>query len=611
MILQALYEYYQRKADDPDIAPEGFQWQELKFVIVIDAVGRFQDLNDLREESGKGRRFLLPKAKPRSGKDAWQSTFLLWDHYGYVLAHAKKEDAKSKQMAERQHQVFVDEIKNLPSHIKADNGVNAVLHFYEQKQIDKVKAHVNWPDCAKIAGCNLTFRLDGDMQLVPERDSVVQYQQSLLRRTDDKDDGDEKTIVGRCLITGERGLIKRTHTPTPILGSRSNARLVAFQKQKGYDSYGKEQAYNAPISTHAESAYTTALKHLFASQTNKQMIADSTIVFWSERRNETENSFDLENQFSWFITDKKDDPDRGVQAVKALYDAIHTGRLSVSNDRFYVLGLAPNVARISVRFFRQGYVRDFGEKIKMHFDDLEITKADWEHEYCTLNELLASTAVQTKDRKKPNVVYYRGKYYDVPPNLAGAVIESILDGTPYPITLLQQCVRRIRADVSRKDKNGKLLNNVTRTRAAILKAHLNRIYQRQAHNTRKEITMALDLQNPEVAYLLGRLFALLERIQEESAKPNKLNSTIRERFYASLSSSPPVVLPLLMRLKNHHLAKLGAERAYLKRWFETEIGNVINLLERTAIPPHLTLEQQAQFAIGYYHQRMYREAKKQ
>lgn len=121
--------------------------------------------------------------------------------------------------------------------------------------------------------------------------------------------------------------------------------------------------------------------------------------------------------------------------------------------------------------------------------------------------------------------------------------------------------------------------------------------------------MALDPQNKDIAYLLGRLFALLERIQEESARPSKLNSTIRERFYASFSSSPSVVMPLLMRLKNHHLAKLGAERDYLKRWFEERVGEVINLLESTNIPAHLTLEQQAQFAVGYYHQRMYRQPK--
>jgi CRISPR-associated protein Csd1 len=598
MILQALYEYYRRKANDPNsgIAPEGFQWQEIKFIVVVDEDGRFVDLKDERGEDRKGRRFLLPKAKPRSGKDAWKTTFLLWDHYGYVLGHPKQADKKSRAMAENQHSLFVDELKNLPLDLREDKGVNAIINFYESGQVAAAKAHRNWAECARISGCNLTFKLDGDPQLVPERDAVVQYQRSLVSSPETSREATGGRIVGRCLITGDRGPIARIHTATPILGSKSNARLVAFQKNSGYDSYKKEQAINAPISLRAESAYTTALKHLLTSKTNKQMISDATIVFWAEQTEESDQSFDLEMHFAWYIADRRDDPDRGVQAVKSLYDAIHTGRLSHSSERFHVLGIAPNAARLSVRLYREGTVREFGENIKRHFDDFEIARSPGDPEYLSLYRILDATALEYKME-------------NVQPNLAAAVIESILDGTPYPATLLQQCIRRIRAEVARKDQNGKLMQNVTRTRAAILKASLNRLYRSQPNNTNKEILMALDPQNTDVAYLLGRLFALLERIQEESAKPSKLNSTIRERFYASFSSSPSVVMPLLMRLKNHHLAKLGSERDYLKRWFEEQIGEVIDLLKSASIPAHLALEQQAQFAVGYYHQRMHRKEK--
>ena len=311
MILQALYEFYQRKANDPEsnIAPEGFQEQEIKFVIVINENGQFDDLNDMRDEKGKGKLYLLPKARNRSGKNAWMTAFLLWDHYGYVLCHPKEKDEESIKMAKNQYKTFIDQINNLPPSIKEDKGINAILRFYEQGKADEVKKHPRWQDCAKIPGCNLTFRLTGETQLIPEREVVVQFQKLLLSQPENTNENTEN--IGRCLITGEREFIARLHTPTFIQGGKSSARLVAFQKSSGYDSYGKEQGFNAPISVRAESAYTTALKHLLASKTNRQTISDATIIFWAEKRID-EKTFNLENNFAWYIADKTDDPDLGV-----------------------------------------------------------------------------------------------------------------------------------------------------------------------------------------------------------------------------------------------------------------------------------------------------------
>ncbi len=597
MILQALYEYYQRKADLPR---EGFENKEFKFIIVIKKDGTFVDLIDKREGK-RGKEYLVPKAMGRSGSNSWQITSLLWDHYGYVLEYPKDSSDKSMEMAKKQNIVFVNTIKSLPDEIKQDEGVSAVLSFYEREQKAEVKKHPNWDDCSKIKGCNLTFQLDGDNNLIPQRKIVHDYQASISSKSNvNNNDGDEdnSSLEAMCLITGNRNFIARTHSATPIKGSKSNAKLVSFQKNMGFDSYNKEQALNAPISISAESSYTTALKYLINSPSNKVFIADSTTIFWSEKES---TSFNLEKELPWYISDSpKDDPDRGVNAVKALYNSIHSGQLPrEKNNRFYILGLSPNAARIAVRFWRVGTVWEIGEKIKNHFDDIEMIKAAYERDYCTLNELLVSIGVETKDRKKPNIIYFKGRYYEVPPNLAGSVITSILDGSQYPSTLLQQCIRRIRAEVSKKDNKGKLLNNVTRPRAAILKAYLNRINRTNNQNI-KEVNMALDKENTEVGYVLGRLFALLEKVQEESAKPIRLNSTIRERYYASFSSSPIVVMPLLLKLKNHHMAKLSGG---LKNWFETEIKQVVDLLKPAEIPGHLTLEQQALFAVGYYHQK--------
>jgi len=569
MILQALYEYYQRRKDE--LPPNGFELKEIKFIIVIDRDGNFIDLVDTREGK-KGRQFLLPKSIGRSGANSWQTTFLLWDHYGYVLGHPKSDDEKSKTMAKKQNEMFRKKIEALPEEVKADTGVKAILSFYDEAQEESVKEHSNWEACAKIPGCNLTFRLDGEETLIPNRNAIVHFQNTVDDSTETSiDEQADAHVTAQCLITGERDLIARLHTATPILNSKSNAKIVAFQKNSGFDSYGKEQAFNAPISRKAEANYTTALRHLTTSPTNRVIIGDDTIIFWSQQRSQ---EFDLESNFAWYINDApKDDPDRGIQAVKSLYEAVQFARLpGGSEDRFYVLALSPNAARIAVRFWRTGMIKEFAEHILQHFEDFRIVHGPNEPEHLSLYRILTSTALQFKME-------------NVPPNLAGAVISSIIDATPYPTTLLQQCIRRIRAE-----------QNVTRARAAILKAYFNRF--NKIHNpSNKEITMALDPQNVNPGYRLGRLFSVLEKIQED-ANPG-INATIRDRFYGAASTSPVTVFSQLLKLKNHHLAKLSSQGR--KVYFEKLIGEITNALD--TFPAHLTLNEQALFSIGYYHQR--------
>lgn len=598
MILQALYEYYQRKSDLPR---EGFEIIRLKFIIVIKEDGTFVDLVDQRDGK-QGKEYLLPKSKGRTSPGAWRITFLLWDHYGYVLSHPKDSEKKSVEMAKKQNNVFVNSIKNLPEELKKDVGVNAVLAFYEKNQLEEVKKHPRWQDCSKVTGCNLTFKLDGHSELVPQRNALVEYQ---AYNWDKQETNGKKIWEAPCLITGLKGPVVILHTATPIpeSKSKSTAKIIGIQKNSGYDSYKKQQAYNAPVSIKAEYAYTTALKHLIHSTTNHVVISDMSILFWAEQQTV---SFEIEQSFVYMIS-PKDDPDKGVRVVEALFNAIKTGQLPYDgNSKFYVLGLAaPTPARISIRMWNVGTVREFGERIIKHFKGLQLD----EHDYYTLYEILASISVETKDRKKPSTVFFRGKCYDVQPNLSSEIIRSILEDRPYPVTLLHQCIRRIRAEVARKDKNGKLLQNVTRPRAAILKAYLNRINKNNNHKF-KEIQMALDKENKEVGYVLGRLFAMLERIQEESAKPRLLNSTIRERYYGSFSSSPIVVLQALINLNKNHLSNLSKNgKVGLKKWFDSELGEIFDLLKPISIPAHLTLEQQAFFAVGYYHQKNYKEDK--
>ncbi|NLO34333.1 MAG: type I-C CRISPR-associated protein Cas8c/Csd1 [Candidatus Hydrogenedentes bacterium] len=563
MILQSLKEYYDRKAADPesDIAPEGFERREIPFLIVIDKEGNFITLKDNQETDGKKKTvksYVLPRSCGRTGPASFKTTFLLWDHYGYVLEHPEDDEKTPKQ-----HRTWLDQLHNLPPELKEDEGVAAIIKFYEKDGIKKVKAADNWKDCVKIVGCNMTFQIDGDMLPIPCRPAV----QSFCR----KNLTDRDAVLGRCLVTGEYDEIKRIHFD--IIIGRNKGKLVGFQKNSGYDSYGKEQAYNAPVSSSAEFAYTTALKILLNSENSKMKIGDATAVFWSEKESE------LEKNFLSIFDPPEDDPDRGTRAVKSLFNSIKTGALSVDegNIRFYVLGLAwLSLGRVTVRFWNVDTVMGMSEKIVQHFEDTEIIHGPNKPDTISLFKLIQSTAAL-------------GKPDNILPNLAADTIRAILQGLPYPKTLLQAAIQRGRAE-----------QNISYERAALIKACLNRsIRKKNATLTtqERELTVSLDESNVNIGYRLGRLFATLEKIQEE-ANPG-LNATIRDRFYGAASGTPVAVFANLMRLKNHHLSKLENQGRRVN--LERLIGEIMKGI--TDFPTHLSLNDQGRFAIGYYHQR--------
>lgn len=582
MILQALYEYYQRRVADPEsrIAPQGFEWKEIPFIIVIDEEGDFVNLEDTRSGDGKVKvpaSFLVLKTKGRPGANAYQTANVLWDHFGYVLAYPKeKDDKKTKEQllddANRQHVTFVSSVIELTKKFPENKQFKAVVAFLknpEQKQ--KVFEHECWSDCKKIPGCNLSFRLAGDTKIVAENEDLKKNLHFESSSNDDEKNRGSDSAKGVCLITGDYGPVAILHTSTSIPGGKSGAKLVGFQTNSGYDSYYKEQGLNAPVSKKAEDAYTTALNVLLSrDSTNKFRLSDLTVIFWADKTNEFEKIFPF-----FLAAPSKDDPDRNSREVKALFDSIHTGRFNDEGETtFYILGLSPNAARISIRFWKTGKINDFSEKIALHFSDLEIIhgKND-EREFFSLFNLLSNIA-------------FEYKVDNVAPNLTGKMVECILDGSPYPATLQQQCIRRIRAE-----------QNVNRVRAAILKAFLNR--KNRIYNiNEKPITMALDLENTNQGYLCGRLFAVLEKIQEE-AQPG-INATIKDRYYGAASSTPVTVFGRLLGLSNHHLAKLNPGR---KTNFEKMVQDVMAGINSNGMPAHLSLDDQSRFAIGYYHQR--------
>lgn len=592
MILQALASYYDRLAVENSVAPEGFKRVEIPFLVILSHRGEFVGLQDTRTPTGKklvARTFIVPEQRERSGSKAWQTTNLLWDHYGYVFGWPKSESENDKEMARKQHETFVAEVKKLYASCPEDAEVGAVCRFVESNNFDAVFNHPSWKDCVKIPGCNLTFQVEGQVKLICQSDSVKGFIVSGVgasMKDEEEEDGSLPDIEGFCLVTGQVGPVARLHPRTPISGAKSNAKIVSFQKNMGFDSYGKLQSYNAPTSKKAAFAYTTALNEMLAKNSRQKLfVGDATTVFWAEKKNEIEDVFaDI------FGESAKESPEQATKAVRVLYEAPRAGAPPLVEDltRFYVLGLAPNAARIAVRFWHAGTVGETARQILQHFDDCAMIHGPKQPEYLSLFRLLISTAAL-------------GKSENIQPNLAGDFMKAILVGTPYPQTLLTAAIRRCRAEQSKKDQNtGRLLENVPYPRAALIKAVLARAARLSKHSE-KEVGMALDIDNMNIGYRLGRLFAALEKIQEDVSREEgrELNTTIRERFYGGASGTPVTAFPHLMKLKNHHLAKLKNKGLAIKR--EILIGEIMDGV--TDFPTHLKLQDQGRFAVGYYHQR--------
>ena len=567
MILQTLCDYYRRQEEE--LPPPGFERKAIPFVIVLDRDGRFIDVEDTRDgndKRDKGRLFVVPQGVKRTSGIAAN---LLWDGLGYALgvvseARAAKLDAakleKEQERSREAHRAFIQHIRDVfPAPID-DEGVRAVLVFLERGDFSMVFAHPLWPELNKTTE-SLSFRLDGYLELVCQREAVRQVVMAAEQNI--------AAVRERCLVSGNLDAIARLHAAIKgVRGAQSSgANLFSFNFTAAC-SYGKEQGQNAPVGEYAAFAYTTALNYLLRAESRqKLLVGEDTFVFWAEKPDPAEELI-----ADWLQPDP-DDPARGVEAVKALYEAPKAGVRPLDEDeiRFFVLGLAPNNARLAVRLWNVSTVRELAANIRQHFDDLAIVRSPRDLEYLPLWRLLVATAAQ-------------GKSENIPPLLAGEVLRAILAGTPYPQTLLVAALQRIRAEQGA----------VNYVRAALIKAVLVR--NARFGPAKQEVDVSLDTQNPNIGYRLGRLFAVLERAQE-LASPG-LNATIRDRFYGAASATPVTVFPyLLNKLMPHHLNKLATGQ---KVWLENLIGQILDTI--TQFPVHLNLDDQGRFAIGYYHQ---------
>ena len=419
-------------------------------------------------------------------------------------------------------------------------------------------------------GCNLSFRLQGKKDLVCQSKAVITFVQN---GTGDS----EPRKNGICLVTGCNTQIERLHPNiSGVTKKPSPFAAVNDGDKPAFSSFGKSQGFNFPVGKAAAHAYTTALNHLLRKGSSQRMqVGDASTVFWAQKPTEFETQI-----VDIFGEPPKDDPDKGTRAVEALYKSINMGLLSrdEGKTRFYVLGLAPNAARVAVRFWEVATVAELAVRIRQHFDDLAIEHGDKQPSHLPLFRLLVSTATQ-------------GKVDNIPPNLSGEVMRAVLSGLQYPQTLLAASVRRIR--VLRKDDRKKYEYPLT----ALIKAYINRITRYSDPAIKEELSVSLDESNTNIGYRLGRLFAVLEKTQEE-ANPG-INATIRDRFYGAAAATPVSVFSTLLKLKNHHLSKLENRGRAVN--LEKLIGRIVE--DINDFPPTMSLQDQGRFAIGYYHQR--------
>ena len=598
MILQALNRYYEILLKDPeqDISPPGYSAVGVSFVLNISAQGELLDVLPLFDQVPQGkkmverpRRMIVPEQVKRS---SGISPNFLCDNNAYVLGISDK-DSQDPTHSARRFEAFRQLNKDLLASADCETA-RAVSAFLEGYDYPKGREHpAIAPELELLQkGGNLVFMFRG----------TYAHEDPAIRQVWEGYKVGKGANPGLCLVTGETAPIARLHASLQgIRGTNATgATLVGFNAP-AYESYNREQGQISPVSEKAVFAYTTALKYLLSSANpNKKLtIGNTTVVYWAESEKQGyAHAFDalfeppsIDEQVFTDQTGRKKS-EKGlkevaekIRHVQKLDLAALLDELKNENPRFYVLGLAPNAARISVRFFLTDPFQKIVERMMQHYRDLEIVK-EFENQpaYITVRHILDETV--SKKASNP----------EASPLMAGAMFRSILTGSPYPAALYYAIINRIRADMDDSQKN---IHKINYVRAAVIKAFLIRKYRNQPEEPIQEVlVMSLNEESTIPAYALGRLFAVLEKVQEEAI--GKLNASIKDRYFTSACASPASVFPVLLRLSQHHISK--AEYGYIS---DRRIQDILGLLDvqNNPIPARLSLDDQGIFILGYYHQR--------
>lgn len=573
--LQALAGYYARMddAEAPGWSREKFGW-----CVVIDTDGEPVDCQDLRDLDGKKRIATLRLVPAGEKRTVAIAPNFLWDKTSYSLGRTAGEGKRTA----REHAAFVEMHRKRLADTE-DEALVAFRRFLERWTPERFDAA---PFAPEMLDANIMFRLDGD-DFIHRRPAARRLVES------SKLWNDGQAVF--CLVTGERGAAARLHpTIKGVEGAQSSgAALVSFNLD-AFESYGQSQGENAPTSEAAAFRYGAALNRLLTRggpNRVRRPIGDTTMVFWAE----ASNARAAEAADSWVDAAVSMDVDDAAEArrigedlaelakgrpLSKLRPAIEPG------TRFHVLGLSPNAARLSVRYWLSDDLEVFARRLADHNQDLMIVPTPWGNPPA-MNFLLAQTTA------------LQGKYDNIPPQLAGEVMRAILTGTAYPRSWLATAIIRLRAG----DDPG------SGWHAAAIRAVLAR---GQRHKRRKpdvwepgETPMSLDREHPNRGYQLGRLFAVYE-LAQRAALGRGVKATIRDKYFGAASATPASVFPLIIANGQNHLSKVRKEKpgwAYLiERELEEVVGRITPAMP-FSLPRSLRLEEQGEFAIGYYHQR--------
>lgn len=578
MILQRLAEHYDRivasGGEEAQLAPPGFSVQKISFCVVIEPDGRLNMFQSLQAHSGKStvsRSMIVPGQGKPSGQGI--NPCVLWDNSAYMLGF-KAEDEKPDRTA-KCFEAFRTRHLELEQEIRHP-AWSAVCSFLRTWSSEQAEQHVEL--LSTITSNFGVFRIAGKSGYVHEAVLVPNHA---------SDAGETTAWRGVCLVSGAEGQIARIHEPKirGVSGAQSSGALLVSFNAGAYESYGKTQSYNAPVSAGLTFKYANALNHLLGRRDRRVSLGDSTVIFWSDHQSI------LEDCLSELFTDRslstelviQEDPERIRQArqfLTQLRDGFaESGAFDKSTQtKFFLLGLSPSASRISVRFWVETDAAHLERLLGQHLRDIAL-ETGREDRPLTLWRVIAATGRAARDAS--------GKLkFDqaaVSPQLAGELARAVLTGAPYPQTLLAGMIRRIRYD-----------GEIDYARVAAIKACLVR--NSRLRGNPMEVSVKLDPKRSDAAYCCGRLFALLEKVQSDSAG-GELNSTIKDRYFSSASVTPALVFPRLCRLSQHHLANLDrGARIYHERLQ----GEVMEKL--TDFPRLLSLEDQGRFVIGYFHQ---------
>ncbi len=579
MILQSLMQYYESLAEKGKVPRMGWCYAKVSCAIDLNEDGQVKAIIPLKVPEMFGKKEVwvpkqmnVPQMVVRS---SGISANFLCDNSKYMLG------IDSKGTSQRIKECFMAARDKHCSILQDSEGrmAKAIIRYFETWNPDNadvnpvIKAH--WEELTD--GGNLIFCLESE---------YAQEDEEIKKIWHIYQENNSGLVDGICLVTGEKSEISRIHRGIKgVPGAQSSgAALVSFNAP-AFESYGKEQSYNAPVGKYAEFAYTTALNYLLSEKKYTFQLGDSMVVYWAESA-QTQYQDMLKNFFNSSIDNQKELEKIFGNLKNGLAVDIDDVKIDL-NQRFYILCLAPNAARLSIRFFYENSFGNILKNLSDHYERMAIVKPEWEKEYLSIQEMLMETGNnKLKDKKLVS-------------NMASLVLRDILMDDRYPTGLYTEVLTRIRAEQG----------GITYGRAAIVKAYLIKNYNMKEG----EKYMGLNENCNEQAYVLGRLFAVLELIQKD-ANPG-INSTIKDRYFNSACATPASVFPILIKLKNSHLKKIERGSTGLKIQYEktiTELMGKLNMAEtQIGFPRRLSLEEQGKFMLGYYHQVQKRYEKKE